>query len=160
MRRELLSLAFGAGRYPYIAELEKIAIRRGIPIEEPFQGRQIGAFTVLAPSPLRYGQLILSSDRTPQTRTVMGGILSELFNVVEPLMTFIKSGWGSENFSDEKTSVENEMSVVQYANIAGDRIVFTGDGSRWDDRSRRLRAGRWPVPSRSLPLSGAASRRP
>jgi hypothetical protein len=116
--------------YPYIADLEKIAIRRGIPIEEPFQGRQIGAFTVLAPTPLRYGQLILSSDRTPQTRTAMGGILSGLFNAVEPLITFIKSGWGSENFSDEKTSVENEMSVVQYANIAGDRIVLTGDAGR------------------------------
>jgi hypothetical protein len=54
--------------YPYIAALEEIALRRGIEIDEPFQGRKIGAFTVLAPSPLRYGQLILSSDRNPASQ--------------------------------------------------------------------------------------------
>lgn len=40
--------------YPYIAELERIAIQKGIPILEPFQGAKIGPFTVLAPSPRRY----------------------------------------------------------------------------------------------------------
>jgi hypothetical protein len=116
--------------YPYIATLEEIALRRGIVIDTPFQGRAIGAFTVLAPSPLRYGQLILSSDRTPQIKTATAGILSGLFNAIEPLVTYIKSGWGSENFSSENTSVENEMSVVQYANIAGHRILLTGDAGR------------------------------
>jgi hypothetical protein len=37
--------------YPYIAELERIAVSRSIPIHRPFQGERIGAFTVLAPSP-------------------------------------------------------------------------------------------------------------
>jgi hypothetical protein len=52
--------------YPYIYELEKIARRRGIEMYEPFQGARIGPFTVLAPSPARYLQLIIQSDKTPQ----------------------------------------------------------------------------------------------
>ncbi len=44
----------------YIDALEKVAIRRGITIREPFQGEIIGAFRVLAPSPARYGQLVIN----------------------------------------------------------------------------------------------------
>jgi hypothetical protein len=116
--------------YPYIADLEKIAIRRGITIEEPFQGRKIGAFTVLAPSPLRYGQLILSSERTPQLRPGLGGLLAGLAVPVKAAVRMLRDSWGSERFSSEPTSVENEMSVVQYANIAGHKIVLTGDAGR------------------------------
>src|SRR5258708_5254083 len=75
--------------YPYIATLEEIALRRGIAIDTPFQGRPIGAFTVLAPSPLRYGQLILSSDRTPQIKTATAGILWGVLNAIKLLVSFI-----------------------------------------------------------------------
>ncbi len=47
-----------------------------------------------------------------------------------PLVRFIKAGWGSEKFSSEPTSVENEMSVIQYAVLCGDKIVLTGDAGR------------------------------
>jgi beta-lactamase superfamily II metal-dependent hydrolase len=47
-----------------------------------------------------------------------------------PIIRFIKAGWGSENFSLDSTSVENEMSVVQYAQLCGDRILLTGDAGR------------------------------
>jgi hypothetical protein len=113
--------------YPYIARLEEIARRRGITMAEPFQGAQIGAFTVLAPSPHRYGQLILRSDRTPQLAPAMAGILSALGAPVQGAIRMIGEGWGAERFSSEETSIENEMSVVQYANIAGDNVVLTGD---------------------------------
>jgi beta-lactamase superfamily II metal-dependent hydrolase len=116
--------------YPYIAELERIAIRRNIQIFEPFQGARIGAFTVLAPSPARYLGLIIQSDKTPQQTPETKGILSELMKLVEPAVTFVKAGWGSENFSSEETSVENEMSVVQGALLCGDKIVLTGDAGR------------------------------
>jgi hypothetical protein len=114
--------------YPYIYELEKIAARRGIQTYEPFQGAKIGAFTVLAPSPARYGQLMIDSEKTPQTLGV--GILGGLMQAAAPLVRFIKAGWGSEKFSPEPTSVENEMSVVQYANLCGDKILLTADAGR------------------------------
>jgi hypothetical protein len=114
--------------YPYIYALEKIAIRRGISFGEPFQGAKIGPFTVLAPSPARYLQLIMQSDKTPQQGPV--GILSGLMRAAVPFVRFIKAGWGSEKFSSEPTSVENEMSVIQYAVLCGDKIVLTGDAGR------------------------------
>jgi hypothetical protein len=116
--------------YPYIAELERIAVSRNIPIHRPFRGERIGAFTVLAPSPARYLQLIIESDKTPQQSSYSEGILSGLFKLVEPVVSFVKAGWGSENFSSEETSTENEMSVVQYGLLSGDKIVLTGDAGR------------------------------
>jgi len=116
--------------YPYIAELENIAGRRGIQIFDPFQGRRIGPFTVLAPSLPRYLQLIIDSDKTPQQAADSQGILGELMRLVQPVIRFIREGWGAERFSDEETSVENEMSVVQFALLNGDKIVLTGDAGR------------------------------
>ena len=114
--------------YPYIYELEKIARRRNIQIFEPFQGEHIGPFRVLAPSPGRYLQLVIQSDKTPEQANV--GILSGLMQAAAPLIRFVRAGWGSEKFSPEPTSVENEMSVVQYAELCGDKIVLTGDAGR------------------------------
>lgn len=37
---------------------------------------------------------------------------------------------GEEVFSTGETSAENEMSVIQYANICGQRIMLTGDAGR------------------------------
>lgn len=116
--------------YPYIAALEEIATRKGIPIREPFQGEWIGPFKVLAPSRPRYLQLVIASDKTPQPVAATAGILSELMKMAKPIIAFIKAGWGSERFSSEETSVENEMSVVQFANLTGHTIVLTGDAGR------------------------------
>lgn len=69
--------------FPYIDALEKVAIRRGIEMKEPFQGEMIGAFRVLSPSPGRYFQLLIDSDKTPQPTPDMG-ILSGLFDMPSP----------------------------------------------------------------------------
>jgi hypothetical protein len=114
--------------YPYIYDLEKIARRRGIDIREPFQGAYIGPFRVLAPSPARYLQLVIQSEKTPKEGPV--GILTGLMHAAAPLIHFIKAGWGSEKFSAEATSVENKMSVIQYAVLCGDKILLTGDAGR------------------------------
>lgn len=116
--------------YPYISKLEAIAQKRGIDIQEPFQGRHIGAFTVMAPSPQRYGQLILRSDRTPQLTAGLGGLLAGLMQPIKAVARMVRDSWGSEKFSSDETSVENEMSVVQWANIGGDDVVLTGDAGR------------------------------
>jgi hypothetical protein len=56
--------------------------------------------------------------------------LSGLMQAAEPLIRFVRAGWGSEKFAPEPTSVENEMSVIQYAVLCGDKIVLTGDAGR------------------------------
>jgi hypothetical protein len=47
--------------YPNLAALEEIAIRKRIPIQEPFQGAQIGAFRLMAPTLQLFADLVISS---------------------------------------------------------------------------------------------------
>jgi hypothetical protein len=116
--------------YSYLAALEEIANRRGVQIWEPFQGERIGPFTVLAPTRQRYLQMVIASDKTPQQTAGLGGLLGGLYELAKPVLRKIRAGWGSEKFSNEDTSTENEMSVVQYAWLNGHSIVLTGDAGR------------------------------
>lgn len=121
--------------YPNLAALEDIAIERGIPIHEPVQGAIIGAFTVLAPTRQRYLDLVVASERTPESkpeseRTDADAILEGLKKALAKAVNFVRGAWGEEVFSTEETSAENEMSVVQFASIAGDTILLTADAGR------------------------------
>ena len=118
--------------YPNIAALEEIAIRRGIYIAEPFQGAHIGEFAVLAPSRQRYLDLIARSECTPASdaKGPLIRLSSLLFKSVAYVSTLVRAAWGEESFSPEEVSAENEMSVVQYANIANTRILLTADVGR------------------------------
>ena len=97
--------------YPNLAALEEIAIDRGIPIYEPFQGARIGAFTVLAPSPTRYFGLVISSERTPETvddhQNVIAALLGGAWEMAARALNFLKGEWGFEVFSPNETSAEN-----------------------------------------------------
>lgn len=118
--------------YPNVAALEEIAKRRAIPIYEPFQGARIGVFSVLAPSRARYLQLIVDSERTPKeaARAASAGLLGAFRSVAAKVVHYAKAAWGVEVFSTEPTSVENEMSVVQYASLCDKKILLTGDVGR------------------------------
>lgn len=120
--------------YPHIARLEEIALERGIPINAPFQGQMIGAFTVLAPSPARYLDLVAKSEKTPEARDTefnfSAALLGMMTEAKKAAVQFLKGDWGFEVFSPSGTSAENEMSVVQTATLAGKTIVLTGDAGR------------------------------
>ena len=120
--------------YPNLAALEEIAQTRGIPIREPFEGADIGAFTVLSPDFDFFIDLVADSEKTPETYADSGvkdstavNALSALFDNV---ISYIKAKWGDENFSEEETSLENEMSVVQYGILCEKSIMLTGDAGR------------------------------
>ncbi|MCY3824682.1 MAG: MBL fold metallo-hydrolase [Nitrospinae bacterium] len=114
--------------FPHMAELEEIAEERGIKIEDAFQGNQIGEFTVLAPSFNRYIDLIVESDKTPepQREAARSG---KLFERVTIFIKSIVAAWGEESLKGETegTSRENETSVVQFAELCGEKILLTGD---------------------------------
>lgn len=121
--------------YPNIAALEEIALERQIPIREPFQGARIGAFTVLTPTKMRYLDLVVESEKTPEAAVTnlaeSDRSLSALFDAVaNRVKNLIRALWGAETFSSEETSAENEMSVVQYACINNRKILLTGDTGR------------------------------
>lgn len=117
--------------YFNVDALEEIALRRGIPIYEPFQGAQIGHFTVLAPTKDRYLDLIVDSEKTPESveaaaETAGEKVAAFAEKLLEKAKRLFQAAWGEEVFSANPTSAENEMSVVQYANL-GSRILLTGD---------------------------------
>ena len=121
--------------YPNLAALEEIARERGIPIYNPFQGATIGAFTVLAPTRERYLDLIVESERTPESieeaqESVFAAVGSFIGQAAAKAISLLRAVWGDEVFSSEETSAENEMSVIQYANLCGNRILLTADAGR------------------------------
>ena len=121
--------------YPNIAALEEIAGERDIPIYDPFQGEMIGAFCVLAPTKQRYLDLVVQSERTPESAEEARAAAAEGFTALlgraaVKAVSLLKAAWGVEVFSPEETSAENEMSVVQYANLCEERIVLTADAGR------------------------------
>ncbi|MGS1050405.1 ComEC/Rec2 family competence protein [Burkholderia glumae] len=126
LRRKLRSV------YSATAELEELAIEKGIPIQAPLQGAQIGPFTVLAPTLGRYLDLVVTSEKTPEQvdEGVLAHILDGMMKAAKSVANFVKSAWGDEYFPTDGTSNENEMSVVQFAEIKGKRILLTGDAGR------------------------------
>lgn len=118
--------------YSATAALEDIAIEKNIPISSPMQGATIGAFTVLAPTKGRYLDLVVESEKTPQVATE--GLIADAVGGFAKAFKFaanlIKSLWGQEYFPADGTSSENEMSVVQYTQINGNRVLLTGDVGR------------------------------
>lgn len=117
--------------YPNIVALEDLANLHNVPICEPFQGAVIGKFTVMAPTKDRYLDLIVESDKTPEAtvdeQKTFAKAAGQLF---EKAILFIRAMWGQESFPDEDTSAENNMSVIQYANLCGKSILLTGDAGR------------------------------
>lgn len=116
--------------YPYVAELESIAIEKGISIHEPFQGARVGSFTVLAPTRARYLDLIVDSEKTPEPALTLARAMRAVSKAVTGTVSMVRAAWGEESLSSEPTSAENEMSVVQFARLCNHTIVLTADVGR------------------------------
>lgn len=118
--------------YPNVVALEEIADQKGIPIKEPFQGAAIGEFRVLAPSKSRYLNLVVASKKTPDSHEVTSKsalltLAEQLARTTKKVVSFVRSAWGEEIFSDEDISAENKMSVIQFGRLCGQRILLTAD---------------------------------
>lgn len=117
--------------YPNIAALEELAEENNVPIYEPFQGARIGEFVVLSPSKELYLDLIVESEKTPEaTKIAQESLLAATGKLIKKAAAFIRSAWGEEIFPEDDTSPENNMSVVQYANLCETKILLTGDAGR------------------------------
>ena len=117
--------------FPKVADLEALAIERRIPVSDAFAGAQIGDFTVLSPSRDRYLQLVVESDRTPVPDVDWASFFGALAS---------PAAWGEENLKGDThgTSAENETSIVQFADVCGQKVLLTGDAG-----VRALTDARW-----------------
>lgn len=120
--------------YPNLVALEELAETNGVQICEPFQGSLIGSFIVMAPTKARYLDHVVESEKTPEATKEAQKSLAEasglLGSLLERAVTFIRAVWGAETFPEDDTSAENNMSVVQYANLCGKTILLTADAGR------------------------------
>jgi beta-lactamase superfamily II metal-dependent hydrolase len=117
--------------HPYLVEIEEIATARNIPIYEAFQGTNIGAFHVLAPTRNRYVSLIPELDKTPQSyleQLATKGFGSIVADTLKEAREWVKEKWGSENLADDlNTSASNETCLVQMGFFGQQRAVLTAD---------------------------------
>ena len=98
-------------QYSYIATLEDIALRKGIPIIETFEGTTISdVMIVLSPSKSFYLDLLVESSKTPLT----GDSIEQKHSLFSEKSTeTIVESWTCEQLREDVfTSSENEMSIV------------------------------------------------
>lgn len=112
--------------------LEELALSKGIPLYEPFQGAQIGAFYVMSPGSEWYVHtLIPDFAKSPEKKKASDfseSLLKSLYASAKNAVASIAESWGFETLrEDVSTSAENESSVVLYGVIADRGILLTGD---------------------------------
>jgi hypothetical protein len=118
-------------------DLEVIARRRGVPMEEPFAGKAIGPFQVLSPSDDWYVHtLVPAFEKSPDVTTnrplgplpASTGIIGALALAPTALGRGLVENWFFETLRDDvTTTAENESSVVLYGNFGGHGVLLTGD---------------------------------
>jgi hypothetical protein len=118
--------------YAAAATLEDQALEKGIPIHSALQGTRIGAFTIMAPSKQRYLDLIVESEKTPvAVEESKADSIGRLFaGATKAVANLVRAAWAQEYFPLQGTSSENEMSVIQFANICNKQILLSGDAGR------------------------------
>lgn len=115
--------------YPYVVQIEELALQKKIKITECFQGTRIGAFHACAPSKQRYLQCLRDSSKTPTTED--SSAFKKVAEAARKAISLIKDTWSKDNLREDiSTTPENEMSIVQFACLANQYILLTGDAGR------------------------------
>lgn len=105
--------------------LRDLAIKKKIPIKEPFQGTMIGHFYVLSPNEAWYIELLKKFKNMPLTES--SKVVSFVKKSVESIYKVLET-WNIETLAnDPETSAQNESSVILYADILNSKFLLTGD---------------------------------
>ncbi len=126
--------------YDILNEILELAWSTECVVRYPFQGANIGPFTVLSPSKYVYLHLLPQFEKTPapdqqaiEAAKLWIGKASQLAKLFDTLRA-VTQKWTTETWNNELlrdggcTSASNESSVVLYANISSNqRLLLTGD---------------------------------
>lgn len=114
--------------HSYLVDLEAIANEKGTVIHEVFQGAQIGAFTVLAPSRDRYVSLIPDLGKTPDSYADKS-LAGTIWEGVKTVVNAVREAWDYETLDEnpDPTSASNETSVVQLGVFGDKQVLLTAD---------------------------------
>lgn len=112
--------------YPYIDNLEKLAIEKGVEILDAFAGTKISdKLTILSPRKQFYIELLVESNKTPLSENVQS---KSIWEKITSGMKFALETWTNELLrEDVSTTAENEMSVIVYGQMEEESFLLTGD---------------------------------
>jgi beta-lactamase superfamily II metal-dependent hydrolase len=112
-------------------ELERLALRKGIPINEPFLGSAIGPFVVLSPEEDWYVQELIPAFEKSTEQNDSGaakGAARVGGEAGKATAGWIAEQWDVEMLRENaETSAENESSVILFGVIDNKGILLTGD---------------------------------
>jgi beta-lactamase superfamily II metal-dependent hydrolase len=127
--------------YDILREILDIAWAAATTVRFPFQGAQIGPFTVLSPTREHYLYLLPQFEKTPDAdqnsieaaglwvgKATTNMFTKALESISAALQTWVEETWEKERLRDgRRTSASNESSVILYADVGDGRILLTGD---------------------------------
>ncbi|HEY1724535.1 MAG TPA: MBL fold metallo-hydrolase [Steroidobacteraceae bacterium] len=131
--------------YDIVSEIVDLALAAQTTqrIHYPFQGSQIGPFTVLSPSKSTYLRLLPQFEKTPEPnqqlleaanmwigKAATAGLWQQMLEkAAAKVSNWVPESWSFERLKDGgQTSASNESSVVLYGNLGdGNRVLLTGD---------------------------------
>jgi len=115
--------------FPIISNLCDLAEEYGVQLCEPLAGYKVGPFCVLAPTLDRYLDLVPQMDQTPVSKSLTEAALEVLRKASATVFSIFES-WDIETLVNPgigATSIPNETSTVLFADVAGQRVLLTGD---------------------------------
>jgi len=110
--------------------LERVALKKGVVIKEPFAGAQIGMFTVLSPTRDEYvHELVPDFEKSPELSMESVSVAASLLDAAQgKVAEVIADRWQIEFLPDNVvTSAENESSAILYGLVNGRGYLLTGD---------------------------------
>lgn len=120
-------------KYSDLAELENMAVKKGIPIYEAFQGTYIeDNLLILSPRKDFYLDLLIESDKTPLNEDSMKNssysIFGKFYESFKRYVLSLVESWNIELLRENvTTSADNETSVVIRGIVDGDGFLLVGD---------------------------------
>lgn len=114
-------------KYSYIAKLEELADRKGIKINDAFEGTDIyDKLKILSPSKDFYIKLLVESEKTPLTES--SSIYKSVVGKLVEAMQVLKETWTGEALKENvNTTAENEMSTIILGKMDEENFLLTGD---------------------------------
>jgi beta-lactamase superfamily II metal-dependent hydrolase len=119
--------------YPYVEELLQLAGKQGTLVYEPFEGKAIGPFAVLSPSPEMYRGLLPQFRDTPAPdvdalQTLGHWVTGIGRRTAQITLKHVREDWYTETLREGgTTAAENESSVILYGQGRFGGILLTAD---------------------------------
>lgn len=116
-------------------QLHQLAVKKGIPIEEPFTGKldDSRCVQVIGPTYDYYNELLVEFSGMPEPALESASKEMSFFEKArEKVMEWISDHWNIDLITDdgETTSAQNHSSAIIQINVEERRLIFTGDAGR------------------------------